>query len=103
VILSTRMMLSRRRLFLVVALLCVLLGGFAGLHGGGHDDAAGVCGVAGLGCAIAVAIALLPRIAGRNHSPRMAVRSFAPVDGPSRDGVALPSALGLAALCRLRV
>lgn len=102
-IVSTRMMLSRRRLFLVVALLCVLVGAFAGLHVGGHDDAVGVCGLAGLGCAIAVAIALLPRIPARDRPRRTAVRSFAPADAPSRNGVALPAALGLAALCRLRV
>jgi hypothetical protein len=103
VILSTRTMLSRRRVFLVVALLCVLVGAFAGLHAGGHDDAVGVCGLAGLGCAIAVAIALVPRIAGRDRPRRTSSRSFARVDGPSGNGVVLPAGPGLAALCRLRV
>jgi hypothetical protein len=103
VILSTRTVLSRRRLFLVVALLCVLVGAFAGLHAGGHDDSATVCGLAGLGCAIAAAIALSPRIAGIVRGPRAAMRSFASCDDPSRNGVVLPTALGLAALCRLRV
>lgn len=102
-IVSTRTVLSRRRLFLVVALLCVLVGAFAGLHAGGHDDAVSVCGLAGLGCAVAVAVVLLPRIAGPDRSPRSAMRQFARFDGPSRHGVALPAALGLAALCRLRV
>jgi hypothetical protein len=103
VIVSTRMMLSRRRLFLVVALLCVLVGAFAGLHAGGHDDAVSVCGLAGLGCAVAVAIVLLPRIAGLDRSLRTAMRWFARFEAPSRNSVALPAALGLAALCRLRV
>jgi hypothetical protein len=100
---STRMVLSHRRLFLVVALLCVLMGASAGLHAGGHDDAVSVCGLAGLGCAVAIASVLLPRIAGLDRSPRTVVRWFARFDGPSRNGVVLPAALDLAALCRLRV
>jgi hypothetical protein len=97
------MMLSRRRLCLVMALLCALVGAFAGLHAGGHDDAVTVCGLAGLGCAVAAALVLLPRIAGLDRSPRSAVRRYARLDGPSLDDGAFPAALGLAALCRLRV
>jgi hypothetical protein len=103
VILSTRMLLSRRRLFLVVALLCVLVGAFAGLLASGHEGSVGVCGVAGLGCAVAIAIALLPRLRGWQRSPRKAVRAFARFDHPSPHGAARPAALGLAALCCFRV
>jgi hypothetical protein len=98
-------MLSRRRLFLVVALLCLLVGAFAGLHAGGHDHPVSDCGLAGLGCAVAVAVALalLPRIGRLDLSPRVTTRSFASGDGPSRNSVAPPVAPGLAVLCRLRV
>ena len=102
-ILSTRMMLSRRRLFLVVALLCVLVAAFAGLHAADHHESADLCGLAGLGCAIAVALVLFPRLEGPVLVRRAARRPFAPVDDPSRTGKALPTSLGLAALCRLRV
>ena len=97
-------MLSRRRMFLVLALLCLLVGGFAALHADGHDGSASVCCLAGLGCAVAVAMVLVPRGPRLERSlRRRALRSFARLDAPSRGGVALPVALGLAALCRLRV
>ena len=96
-------MLSRRRLLLVVALLCVLVGAFAGLHAGGHDVSASVCGLAGLGCAIAAAVALLSGIAGLTGRLRGVFCSFPSRERPSRGGVVFPAALGLAVLCRLRV
>ena len=97
-------MLSRRRLFLVLALLCLLVGGFAALHADGHDGSASVCCLVGLGCAIAAAILLLPlRPRLEWSSQRRVLRSFARLDAPSRGDVAAPAALGLAALCRLRV
>ena len=102
-ILSTRMLLSRRRLVFVVALLCLVVGAFAGLHAGGHHDSADVCGLAWLGCAVVVALALLPCFAGPRRELRTVCGVFAPFDDPSRAGKALPTALGLAALCRLRV
>ncbi len=97
--------MSRRRLFLVLALLCLLVGGFAALHADAHDSSAGVCCLVGLGCAIAVASVLIVRGRQLAGSPRRrVVRSFARLDVPPRGGgVALPAALGLAALCRMRV
>jgi hypothetical protein len=97
------MLLARRRLFLVVALLCLLVGAFAGLHAGDHDHAISECGLAGLGCAVAVALALLPRVGRPDLSPRVTVRSIASCDDPSRSRVAPRVAPGLAVLCRLRV
>lgn len=96
-------MLSRRRVFLVVALLCVLVGAFAGLHAGGHEDSASACGLAGLGCALAVAIALSPLTLGLVREGCPAKLSLASADGRSREGVVLPASLGLAELCCLRV
>ena len=97
------MVLSRRRWLFLVALLCVLVGAFAGLHAGGHGDSASVCGLAGLGCAVAVALVLLPCVAGPRRELRPVRRVFAPFDDPSRSGKSLPTSLDLAALCRLRV
>jgi hypothetical protein len=102
VILSTRTTLSRRRLLLVVLLACLLMGAIAGLHADGHDHSVSACCLSGLVCAVAVAIVLLPRITRRRAAPRV-MRSFARYEDPSRRRRMLPSALGLAALCCLRV
>jgi hypothetical protein len=97
-------MLSRRRLFLLLALLCLLMGGFAAMHADSHDSSASACCLAGLGCAIAVAVVLLARGPGQvRSSRRRLLRSFARLDAPPRGGVVHPAAPGLAALCRLLV
>ena len=88
----------------MLALLCLLVGGFAAMHADGHDGSTTACCLAGLGCAIAVAMVILARGAPLSRSSwRRILRSFGRLDTPSRGGVALPAALGLAALCRLRV
>ena len=96
-------MLARRRLFLVVALLCVLVGAFAGLHAADHHESADLCDLAGIGCAIAAALVLLPRVKGPALVRHTARQRFVTRDEPSRTGRTLPTSLGLAALCRLRV
>jgi hypothetical protein len=103
VILATRTTLSRRRCLLVILLACLLMGAIGGLHADGHDHSVSACCLSGLACAIAVAIVLLPRVGGPRHTTRRITRSFAPHDYPSRSRVVLPSTLGLAGLCRLRV
>jgi hypothetical protein len=100
---STRMMLSRRRLLLVVALLCVLMGAFGGLHAAEHHAPGDLCAVAGLGCAIAAALVLLPLVEGPARVGGTARRCLEAADDPSRSGEAVPTSLRLAALCRLRV
>ena len=97
------MILSRRRLLLVVLLACLVMGALAGLHADGHDHSVAACCLSGLACAVAVAIVLLPRIGGKRRAAQRVTRSFARYEDPSRHRVVLPSALGLAALCRLRV
>ena len=96
-------MLSQRRLFLVGAILCLLIAAVAGMHVGGHDDAANVCGLAGLACALVVALVAPLRIRAavvRLCAPvRRSTRTYA----ATRDVSARPSALGLAELCCLRV
>jgi hypothetical protein len=104
VILSTRNALSRRRLFLLVVLLCVLVAAFAGLHAADHHEAADLCGLAGLGCAVAAALVLLPRIAGAvQMQGAVTRRRTAAPDDRSRIGRPLPGSPDLAVLCRLRV
>ena len=104
-ILATREQLSRRRLLLVIALLCVMLGAFVGLHAGADGaTVTGVCMLGGLACALAVVILLSPRIrrladATAFRSPRTRRRRR-----PSRGSRETPPpALELSVLCSLRI
>jgi hypothetical protein len=97
------MVLSRRRLLLVVLCACLLVGAFAGLHADGHDHAVDACCLGGLVCAVAVAVVLLARIVAPRRAAHRVLQAFARYEDPSRHRTVVPSALCLAALCRLRV
>lgn len=96
-------MLAQRRLLLVGAILCMLVAAAASMDAGGHGDAGDVCGLAGLACALVVALTAPLRIRAVATRLGIAVRSFARNYAPRRSVSARPSALGLAELCCLRV
>lgn len=103
-ILFTRRALSQRRLFVVVVLLCLIVGAVAAMHVGGHDDAGGLCSLVGLGCA-ALVISLVAPLLIRAVTVRLcaAVSWSLRSHGLRSKASDRPSAFGLAQLCCLRV
>ena len=99
---TTRAILSRRRLLFVLLLLCLLVAAFASLHADGDDDASSVCALAGIGCALVAAIAVAVRISALLGRRGPILRSLRFLQARQR-GSGPRHALGLAALCRLRI
>lgn len=99
---TTRAIVSRRRLLFVLLLLCLLMAAFAGLHADGDDDASSVCALTGIGCALVAAIAVAVRISALFSRRGAILRSLRSLQARQR-GSGPRHALGLAALCRMRI